>query len=166
MENKFAGRPEWEGFVSGKWSDDEVNVRDFIQRNYTPYEGDDEFLAPATEATKKLWDEVLELSKKEREAGGVLNADTSIVSTLTSHGAGYIDKDLEKIVGLQTDEPFKRSLQPFGGIKMAEQALNMYGYEIDPEVKEIFTKYRQNAQRRRIRRIHPRNAALPAARIS
>ena len=143
MENKFAGRPEWEGFVSGKWSDDEVNVRDFIQRNYTPYEGGEEFLAPATEATKKLWDEVLELSKKEREAGGVLNADTSIVSTLTSHGAGYIDKDLEKIVGLQTDEPFKRSLQPFGGIKMAEQALNMYGYEIDPEVKEIFTKYRK-----------------------
>lgn len=116
---------------------------------------------PATEATKKLWDEVLELSKKEREAGGVLNADTSIVSTLTSHGAGYIDKDLEKIVGLQTDEPFKRSLQPFGGIKMAEQALNMYGYEIDPEVKAIFTKYRQNAQRRRIRRIHPRNAPCP-----
>ncbi len=140
---KFAAHPEWEGFVPGKWSDDEVNVRDFIQRNYTPYEGDDSFLAPATEATKKLWDDILELSKKEREAGGVLKADTSIVSTLTSHGAGYIDKDLEKIVGLQTDEPFKRSLQPFGGIKMAEQALNMYGYEIDPGVKEIFTKYRK-----------------------
>ncbi|MFR1632044.1 MAG: formate acetyltransferase, partial [Oscillospiraceae bacterium] len=91
MENKFAGRPEWEGFVSGKWSDDEVNVRDFIQRNYTPYEGGEEFLAPATEATKKLWDKVLALSQKEREAGGVLNADTSIVSMLTSHGAGYID---------------------------------------------------------------------------
>ena len=136
-------RPEWECFVFGKWSDDEVNVRDFIQRNYTPYEGDDSFLAPATEATKKLWDRIMELSAEERKAGGVLKADTSVVSTLTSHGAGYIDKDLEKIVGLQTDEPFKRSLQPFGGIKMAEQALNMYGYEIAPEIKEIFTKYRK-----------------------
>ncbi len=133
----------WEGFVPGKWSDDEVNVRDFIQRNYTPYEGDDSFLEGPTEATQKLWNEILDLSAKEREAGGVLKADTKIVSTLTSHKAGYIDKDLEKIVGLQTDEPFKRALQPFGGIKMAEQALNMYGYEIDPEVKTIFTKYRK-----------------------
>ena len=134
---------QWEGFNPGKWSDDEVNVRDFIQCNYTPYEGDDSFLAGPTEATKKLWGEILDLSAKEREAGGVLKADTKIVSTLTSHGAGYIDKELEKIVGLQTDEPFKRSLQPFGGIKMAEQALNMYGYELDPEVKTIFTKYRK-----------------------
>ena len=134
---------QWEGFNPGKWSDDEVNVRDFIQRNYTPYEGDDSFLAGPTEATKKLWGEILDLSAKEREAGGVLKADTKIVSTLTSHCAGYIDKELEKIVGLQTDEPFKRSLQPFGGIKMAEQALNMYGYELDPEVKTIFTKYRK-----------------------
>ncbi|HIU80459.1 MAG TPA: formate C-acetyltransferase [Candidatus Coproplasma excrementipullorum] len=133
----------WEGFVPGKWSDDEVNVRDFIQRNYTPYEGDDSFLEGPTDATQKLWNEILDLSAKEREAGGVLKADTKIVSTLTSHKAGYIDKDLEKIVGLQTDEPFKRALQPFGGIKMAEQALNMYGYEIDPEVKTIFTKYRK-----------------------
>ncbi len=133
----------WEGFVPGKWSDDEVNVRDFIQRNYTPYEGDDSFLEGPTEATQKLWNEILDLSAKERAAGGVLKADTKIVSTLTSHKAGYIDKDLEKIVGLQTDEPFKRALQPFGGIKMAEQALNMYGYEIDPQVKEIFTKYRK-----------------------
>ena len=133
----------WEGFVPGLWIDDEVNVRDFIQRNYTPYEGDDSFLEGPTEATKKLWNEILELSAKERAAGGVLKADNKIVSTLTSHKAGYIDKELEKIVGLQTDEPFKRSLQPFGGIKMAEQALNMYGYEIDPQVKEIFTKYRK-----------------------
>ena len=133
----------WEGFVPGKWSDDEVNVRDFIQRNYTPYEGDDGFLAGPTEATKKLWSEILELSEKERAAGGVLKADTSIVSTLTSHKPGYIDKDLEKIVGLQTDEPFKRALQPFGGIRMAEEALSMYGYQIDPGVKEIFTKYRK-----------------------
>ena len=133
----------WEGFVPGKWCDDEVDVRDFIQRNYTPYEGDASFLAPATEATKKLWDIVCDLSKKERAAGGVLNADTKIVSTLTSHGAGYLDKDLETIVGLQTDEPFKRSLQPFGGIRMAEEALNMYGYTLDKDVKEIFTKYRK-----------------------
>ena len=133
----------WEGFVPGKWSNDEVDVRDFIQCNYTPYEGDASFLAPATEATKKLWDIVLDLSKKEREAGGVLDADTKIVSTLTSHGAGYLDKDLEKIVGLQTDKPFKRALQPFGGIRMSEEALNMYGYTLDPEVKEIFTKYRK-----------------------
>lgn len=136
-------RPEWEGFVPGRWNDDEVNVRDFIQRNYNPYEGDGSFLAPATGATKKLWNDIMELSAEERKAGGVLKADTAVVSTLTSHGPGYIDKDLEKIVGLQTDEPFKRSLQPFGGIKMAEQALNMYGYQIAPEIKEIFTKYRK-----------------------
>ena len=133
----------WEGFVPGKWCSDEVDVRDFIQHNYTPYEGDASFLAPATEATKKLWDIVCDLSKKERDAGGVLNADTKIVSTLTSHGAGYLDKDLETIVGLQTDEPFKRSLQPFGGIRMSEGALEMYGYQLDPSVKEIFTKYRK-----------------------
>ena len=133
----------WEGFIPGKWNNDEVDVRDFIQRNYTPYEGDASFLAPATEATKKLWDIVLDLSAKERAAGGVLDADTKIVSTLTSHAAGYLDKDLEKIVGLQTDKPFKRSLQPFGGIRMSEEALNMYGYTLDPEVKEIFSKYRK-----------------------
>ena len=133
----------WEGFVPGKWCDDEINVRDFIQRNYTPYEGDASFLAPATDATKKLWDIICDLTKKEIAAGGVLNADTKIISTLTSHGAGYLDKDLEKIVGLQTDEPFKRALQPFGGIRMSEGALEMYGYQIDPTVKEIFTKYRK-----------------------
>ena len=133
----------WRGFERGDWSNGEVNVRDFIQRNYTPYEGDDRFLAPATEATKKLWDIVLDLSKKEREKGGVYAADTKIVSTVASHEAGYFDQSLEKIVGLQTDEPFKRALQPFGGIRMAEEALKMYGYEIDPEVKEIFTKYRK-----------------------
>ena len=132
----------WEGFTHGKWND-EVNVRDFIQHNYTPYEGDGNFLAPPTTATKRLWKEIMSLSEKERKAGGVLNADTKTVSTLLSHGAGYIDKKLEKIVGLQTDEPFKRALQPFGGIKMAEQALNMYGYELDPAVKDIFSKYRK-----------------------
>lgn len=134
---------QWEGFTAGKWSNDEVNVRDFIQHNYKPYEGDGAFLQGPTDATKKLWQEVLKLSEAERKAGGVLKADTKVVSTLTSHPAGYIDKELEKIVGLQTDEPFKRGLQPFGGIKMSEQALNMYGYELDPQIKYIFTHYRK-----------------------
>ncbi len=133
--------PETE-FVPGKWSK-EINVRDFIQRNYTPYEGDSSFLAGPTEATKKLWNECLDLFRQERENGGVLDMDTKIVSTITSHGAGYIDKDLEQIVGLQTDKPLKRSLQPFGGIRMAEGACKSYGYEVDPVVSEIFTKYRK-----------------------
>ena len=133
----------WEGFIPGTWSNDEVNVRDFIQRNYAPYVGDSSFLQPATDATKELWQEVLGLYEEERKNGGVLDADTKIVSTLTSHAPGYINKDLEKIVGFQTDKPLKRSLQPFGGIKMAAEALSMYGYEIDPQVKEIFTKYRK-----------------------
>ena len=129
-------------FKPGKWQT-EINVRDFIQRNYTPYDGDSSFLAGPTEATKKLWDECCELFKKERENGGVVDMDTKIVSTITSHGAGYIDKDLEKIVGLQTDKPLKRSLQPFGGIRMAETSCKSYGYEVDPEISEIFTKYRK-----------------------
>ena len=129
-------------FVGGKWQS-EINVRDFIQRNYTPYDGDSSFLAGPTEATTKLWQECCDLFKKERENGGVLDMDTKIVSTITSHGAGYIDKSLEKIVGLQTDKPLKRSLQPFGGIRMAETSCKSYGYEVDPEVTEIFTKYRK-----------------------
>ena len=129
----------WEGFVPGKWCDDEVNVRDFIQKNYTPYEGDASFLEGPTEATTKLWDIVCDLSKKEREAGGVLKADTDIISTVDSHEPGYLNKDLEKIVGLQTDEPFKRALMPFGGIKMAIQANEMYGYEVSDRVKDIFS---------------------------
>jgi len=133
----------WEGFVPGKWSSDEVNVRDFIQRNYVPYEGDSSFLAPATDATKKLWDIVMDYCAKERAAGGVLKCDTSIVSQINSHEAGYLDKSLEKIVGLQTDEPLKRALMPFGGIKMAEQAAAQYGYTVDPEIHTIFTKYRK-----------------------
>ncbi len=133
----------WRGFENGKWNSGEIDVRDFIQRNYTPYEGDGSFLAPATEATKKLWEIVCKLSKEEREKGGVLDADTEIVSRVNSHKAGYFDKSLEKIVGLQTDAPFKRALQPFGGIRMAEEALEMYGYHISPKVKEIFTKYRK-----------------------
>ncbi|MDQ0359688.1 formate C-acetyltransferase [Breznakia pachnodae] len=132
----------WDGFKSGKWSK-EIDVRDFIQKNYEPYEGDDSFLAAPTEATKKLWDQVLDLNQQERDAGGVLDADTKVVSSLTSHGAGYLDKNLETIVGFQTDKPFKRSLQPFGGIRMSESALKAYGFEIDPEVVEVFTKYRK-----------------------
>lgn len=130
----------WEGFKEGKWSK-EINVRDFIQLNYTPYEGDDSFLEGPTEATTALWKQVTELNAQERAKGGVLDADTSVVSSLTSHAAGYLNKDLEKIVGFQTDKPFKRSLQPRGGIRMSEGALKEYGYEIDPNVKEIFTKY-------------------------
>ena len=129
-------------FIGGKWQT-EINVRDFIQKNYTPYYGDSRFLAEPTEATKKLWDECCELFKKERENGGVLDLDTKVVSSITSHGAGYIDKEIETIVGLQTDAPLKRSLQPFGGIRMAETSCSSYGYEVDKEVSEIFTKYRK-----------------------
>lgn len=134
---------EWDGFKEGRWSTTSVNVRDFIKKNYTPYDGDESFLAGPTEATKKLWDQVMDLTRQEREAGGVLDMDTKIISTITSHKAGYLNKDLEQIVGLQTDKPFKRSLQPFGGIRMAQQACKEYGYEVDPSVVEIFTKYRK-----------------------
>ena len=132
----------WEGSVDGAWSKT-IDVRDFIQKNYTPYEGDESFLAGPTEATTKLWSEVMDLFQKERENGGVLDMDTKIVSTVNSHEAGYIDKDLETIVGLQTDKPLKRSLQPFGGIRMAEEACKAYGYEVDPEISYIFTHYRK-----------------------
>jgi len=132
----------WYEFESGQWMD-EVNLRDFIQRNYKPYDGDSSFLADATEATKELWQQVMNLTKKERDAGGVLDMDTKIVSTITSHGPGYLNKDLETIVGFQTDKPFKRSLQPNGGIRMAVQSCKENGYEVDPEVIEIFTKYRK-----------------------
>ncbi|MBQ2824313.1 MAG: formate C-acetyltransferase [Oscillospiraceae bacterium] len=134
---------EWAGFQLGRWSSGSVNVRDFIKKNYTPYDGDESFLAEPTENTKALWAQIMELSRQEREAGGVLDMDTKIVSTITSHGAGYLDKDKEQIVGLQTDKPFKRSLQPFGGIRMAQNACHENGYEVDPEVVNIFTKYRK-----------------------
>lgn len=134
---------EWEGFKPGRWCEDEIGVRDFIQKNYKPYYDDGSFLEGPTKATITLWNKILELSKKEREAGGVLDADTDIISSLLSHPAGYIDKELEKIVGLQTDKPFKRALQPYGGIKMSVQACQMYGYEVTDRVKEIFTKYRK-----------------------
>ena len=129
-------------FVPGLWSK-EINVRDFIQKNYTLYTGNADFLEGPTSATSKLWEECCELLKQERENGGVLDMDTKIVSSITSHGAGYIDKNLETIVGLQTDAPLKRSMQPFGGIRMAEGACKSYGYQVDPEVSEIFTKYRK-----------------------
>ncbi len=133
---------QWEGFKSGKWNTS-VNVSEFIHKNYTEYLGDDSFLAPATEATEQLWKQVMELSKQEREKGGVLDMDTNIVSTITSHAAGYLNKELEQIVGFQTDKPFKRSLQPFGGIRMAENSCAEYGYKVDDEVVNIFTKYRK-----------------------
>ncbi len=132
----------WNGFVGGKWQK-EVNVRDFIQKNYTPYEGDDEFLAEPTQNTKDLWQQVLDLSKKEREAGGVLDMDTKVVSTLTSHGPGYLDKSKETIVGFQTDKPFKRGMNVYGGIRMAEKACKDNGYEVDPEIVEFFTIHRK-----------------------
>ena len=141
MERQFYD--EWEGFKPGRWSNTSINLRDFIQKNFTPYDGDDSFLTGPTEATTKLWEQVMELSKKEREAGGVLDMDTKIVSTITSHGPGYLNKDLEKIVGFQTDKPFKRSLQPFGGIRMAMNACEQNGYTGDPEVVKIFTEYRK-----------------------
>lgn len=139
MKQKF---DQWDGFLSGKW-ESSVNVSDFIQKNYTEYLGDDSFLASATEATSQLWQQVMELSRQERENGGVLDMDTKVVSTITSHGAGYLDRDKEQIVGFQTDKPFKRSLQPFGGIRMAENSCAEYGYKVDDEVVKIFTKYRK-----------------------
>ena len=135
-------RTEWTGFVGGKW-DREVNVRDFIQRNYTPYYGDDEFLAGPTQNTTDLWNQVLDLQKQEREAGGVLDMDTKVVSTITSHAPGYLDKSKETIVGFQTEKPFKRSLQPYGGIRMAEKACEDNGYTVDPEISEFFSIHRK-----------------------
>ena len=135
-------REEWTGFVGGAWQK-EVNVRDFIQKNYTPYDGDESFLAGPTQATTDLWNQVLDLQKKEREAGGVLDMDTKVVQTITSHGAGYLDKDKETIVGFQTDKPFKRGLQVNGGIRMAMKACSDNGYEVDPEVVDFYTNYRK-----------------------
>lgn len=133
---------QYEGFVGGKW-EKEINVRDFITHNYTLYEGDSSFLEGPTEATSALWEQVMGLNKQEANAGGVLDADTKLVSTITSHGPGYLNRNLEKIVGFQTDKPFKRSLQPFGGIRMSEQALEAYGFALDKEVEHIFTDYRK-----------------------
>ncbi len=135
-------KPEWNGFQSGVW-EREINVRDFIQKNYTPYDGDDAFLVGPTKNTLDLWDQVMDLTRQEREAGGVLDMDTKVISTITSHGPGYLNKDKETIVGFQTDKPFKRSLQPYGGIRMAEKACADNGYKVDPEISEFFTIHRK-----------------------
>ncbi|WP_195989755.1 formate C-acetyltransferase [Clostridium sp. D53t1_180928_C8] len=135
-------REEWNDFKTGSWTKS-VDVRNFIQTNYTAYEGDDSFLAGATEATTKLWEEVSELFKKERENGGVLDVDTETISGINEYNAGYIDQAFEKIVGVQTDAPLKRAVMPYGGIRMAENAAKAYGYEVSPRISEIFSKYRK-----------------------
>ena len=134
---------QWKDFKKGDW-ESEINVRDFIQKNYTPYEGDSSFLTGTTEKTKKLWNEVLDLYKKEHDSeGGVLDIDTKTISTVASHEAGYIDKDLEDIVGLQTDSPLKRAIMPFGGIRIVEKSCEAYGRKVDEEVENIFHHYRK-----------------------
>ncbi|SDB59808.1 formate C-acetyltransferase [Butyrivibrio sp. INlla16] len=136
-------REQWRGFKGNKWTD-EVNLRDFIQNNYTMYEGDESFLADATEATDKLWGRLQELQKEERANGGVLECETEVVSGLTAYGPGYIDesmKDLETVVGIQTDKPLKRAFMPYGGIKMAEQAADTYGFKVNEKFHKIFTEY-------------------------
>ena len=132
----------WQGFVPGLWME-EINVRDFIQRNYQVYEGDDAFLEGPTESTKELWEKVLKLSREEMEKGGVLDMDTEIISGILSHGPGYLEKEQEKIVGFQTDKPFKRALQPYGGIRMAVKACQENGYQVSPKIIDFFTKYRK-----------------------
>lgn len=135
-------KEQWFEFTGGNW-ENEIDVRDFIMKNYRLYEGDDTFLVGPTDATSQLWDQVMDLTKQERENGGVLDMDTKIVSTITSHDPGYLNKDLETVVGVQTDVPFKRSLQPFGGIRMAELACEAYGYEVDKEISSIFRDWRK-----------------------
>ena len=133
---------EWSSFQGGIW-EKEIDVRDFIQKNYTPYDGDEAFLCGPTQSTKDLWQQVLALTEEERSKGGVLDMDTSIISTITSHGPGYLDKEKETIVGFQTDKPFKRALQPYGGIRMAVKACQDNGYQVAPEIVEFFTKHRK-----------------------
>ena len=133
---------EWHGFEKGTWIN-EINVRSFIRHNFSTYTGDESFLEKPTDDTLALWEQVMELSKKEIEAGGVLDMDTKIISTITSHGPGYLDKSKEKIVGFQTDKPFKRALQPYGGIRMAEKACSDHGYEVDPQISEFFSIHRK-----------------------
>ena len=134
---------QWDGFAGRLWKEG-VDVRDFIQNNYTPYDGDDSFLEGPTEATNRLWGKVSELQKEERAKGGVLDMETDVVTGITAYGAAYIDdsmKDMEQVVGLQTDKPLKRAFMPYGGIKMAEKSCEMYGYKPNPQLHEIFTKY-------------------------
>lgn len=133
-------REQWQGFKGGKWQD-EVDVRDFIQNNYKPYNGDESFLEGPTESTNTLWAKLQKLQKEERAKGGVLDMETEVVSSLTAYGPGYLDKDLEKVVGLQTDKPLKRAFMPYGGIRMSEEACETYGYKPSEKLHEIFTKY-------------------------
>lgn len=133
---------QWKGFKDGNWRL-EVDVRDFILQNFTPYVGDDSFLAGPMKSTKELWDQVMQLTREELDRGGVYDMDTKVVSTITSHAPGYLNKGLEKIVGFQTDKPFKRSMQPFGGIRMAAQACDAYGYKLDDDIQRTFTDYRK-----------------------
>ncbi|MBR6808369.1 MAG: formate acetyltransferase, partial [Clostridia bacterium] len=139
MDYKYEG---WEGFDGGTWVK-EINLRSFIKHNYTPYDGNEDFLVGPTQDTLDLWDQVLDLTRQEREAGGVLDMDTKVISTITSHAPGYLNRDKEKIVGFQTEKPFKRALMPYGGIRMAEKACSDNGYTIDPEVKEFFEVHRK-----------------------
>ena len=132
----------WAGFQSGDWENN-INVRDFIQKNYTPYEGAADFLAPATEATVKLWDDVMEGIKVENRTHAPYKIDSQIVAGINTHAAGYIDKDLETIVGLQTDEPLKRAIMPYGGLKMVMDSCKIYESPLNPEVQKAFTEYRK-----------------------
>ena len=134
---------QWDGFTGRLWKEG-IDVRDFIQNNYTPYDGDEKFLEGPTEATDRLWGKLQELQKEERAKGGVLDMETEVVTSLTAYGPGYIDedlKDLEKVVGLQTDKPLKRAFMPYGGIKMAEQACETYGYHVSDKIKDVFNNY-------------------------
>lgn len=142
IKNSKTTHNAWEGFTTGRWTR-HVDVREFIQLNFTGYQGDDSFLEGPTEATSKLWDQVMKLTKEERDRGGMWDMDTKVPSTILSHDAGYLDQSLEQIVGVQTDKPFKRSMQPFGGIRMAKASCEAYGYELDKETERIFTEYRK-----------------------
>ena len=142
IEPKSRKQSAWAGFETGKWTS-EVDVRNFIQLNYTMYNGDSSFLESPTRATSDLWKQVMELSKEERDRGGMWDMDTKVASTIVSHDAGYLNKDTEQIVGVQTEKPFKRSMQPFGGIRMAKAACEAYGYELDKETEKIFTDIRK-----------------------
>ena len=143
MLKKLENRPDaWQDFIAGDW-ETTIDVRDFIQKNYTPYEGDGAFLAPATAATTKLWDEVMEGIKVENRTKAPYKIDSQIVSGINSHEAGYIDKDLEVVVGLQTDEPLKRSIMPYGGLKMVMDSCRIYNSPLNPDVEKAFTEYRK-----------------------
>ena len=142
VTDEMVKRVPWDGFVEGNWQQ-EIDVRDFILQNYHLYEGNESFLTDATQATKDLWEQIMQLTREERENGGVYDLDTKIVSTITSHGAGYLNKPLEKIVGVQTDAPFKRALMPFGGIRMAVAAAESYGYKVNDDVVHTFTEHRK-----------------------